>query len=169
MPSQAVLGVDPGVHGGLALLRADGTIAAVWTLNPAMEEWEVVEIVKDASSLLKAYDSVACYFEKVGYIGGGGPRCSKCGKRTGGDGGQGAFTFGRISGGLAFALLALGIRPLYVYPQAWQAAMGCLSGGNKNVTKRRAAELFPGEKVTHASADALLVAEFGRRRCLSRA
>jgi hypothetical protein len=46
----------------------------------------------------------------------------------------------------------------------WQGALECLSGGSKNVTKLRAQQLFPGEKVTHGSADALLIAEYGRRR-----
>jgi hypothetical protein len=41
-----------------------------------------------------------------------------------------------------------------------------MSAGNKNVTKTRAAQLFPGVKMTHAIADALLIAEYGRR-CLN--
>ncbi len=81
-----------------------------------------------------------------------------------GDGGQGAFTFGAVNGLLRGALLALGVRPRYVYPQAWQAAMECMSGGSKNVTKLRAKQLVPAEKVTHGSADALLIAEAERRR-----
>jgi hypothetical protein len=36
--------------------------------------------------------------------------------------------------------------------------------GDKNVSKRRAQELFPQLKVTHATADALLIAEYGRRQ-----
>jgi len=41
--------------------------------------------------------------------------------------------------------------------------MGCMTKGDKNVSKRKAQELFPSMKVTHASADALLIAEYGRR------
>ncbi len=134
----------------MALLRIDGSIASVWTFQPKMVEEEVVNAVQDAVALLRAYDSRECVVEKVGYM----PT----------DGGQGAFTFGHITGGLSFALLALGVRPRYVYPQFWQAEMECLSGGSKNVTKLRAMQLFPGEKITHGSADALLIAEFGRRR-----
>ncbi len=44
----------------------------------------------------------------------------------------------------------------------WQKEMGCLTKGDKNVTKRRAQELFPTLKITHAIADALLIAEYGR-------
>jgi hypothetical protein len=41
--------------------------------------------------------------------------------------------------------------------------MQCLTGGDKNISKRRAQELFPSLKITHAVADALLIAEYGRR------
>lgn len=150
----AVLGVDPGVNGGLALLRADGSVAGLWRLRPDLLEEDVVSMAVLAATSLKAYGGV-CFFEKVGF------------KR--GDGGKGAFTFGGVSRGLAWVLLACGIRPLYVYPQAWQSAMECLTGGNKNVSKRRAKELFPGEKVTHTIADALLIAEYGRRRMVAKA
>jgi hypothetical protein len=39
-----------------------------------------------------------------------------------------------------------------------------LSKGDKNVTKRKAQELFPSLKITHATADALLIAEYLRRK-----
>jgi len=38
-----------------------------------------------------------------------------------------------------------------------------MTGGDKNVSKRRAQELFPEIKITHAIADALLIAEYARR------
>lgn len=155
MTAKAVLGIDPGVKGGMALLRLDGTIASVWTFKPRMDESELVDCVRDAVSLLRAYESWECAFEKVGYM----PS----------DGGQGAFTFGAVNGLLRGSLLALGIRPRYVYPQAWQGALECLSGGNKRITLVRACQLFPTEKVTHASADALLIAEYGRRRLVREA
>ena len=49
-------------------------------------------------------------------------------------------------------------------PQVWQKALGCMTGGDKNVTKRRAQELFPGHKITHATADALLIAHYGTKQ-----
>jgi hypothetical protein len=51
-----------------------------------------------------------------------------------------------------------------VRPAAWQKALGCLTGGDKNVSKRRAQELFPQLKVTHATADALLIAYYGTKQ-----
>lgn len=51
-----------------------------------------------------------------------------------------------------------------VAPGVWQRAMGCLSGGDKNVTKAAAQRLWPSEKWTHATADAALIAEWLRRQ-----
>jgi hypothetical protein len=75
-----------------------------------------------------------------------------------------AFTFGNGFGHLEMALTAAGIPFERVRPQVWQKALGCLTKGDKNVSKRRAQELFPQLKVTHATADALLIAEYGRRQ-----
>lgn len=74
-----------------------------------------------------------------------------------------AFTFGRSYGFLRGLLIAHGIAFEEVRPQAWQKLLGCLSHGEKNVTKAKAQQLFPGEKITHGNADALLIAEFCRR------
>jgi hypothetical protein len=74
-----------------------------------------------------------------------------------------AFTFGKGYGGLLMLLTALDIPFDQITPRKWQTAMGCLSGGDKNVTKRRAQQLFPKLTITHAIADALLLAEFCRR------
>jgi hypothetical protein len=74
-----------------------------------------------------------------------------------------AFTFGNGYGHLEMALTAAGIPFERVRPQAWQKAMGCMSKGDKNVTKAKAQELFPHLKITHATADACLIAEYGRR------
>lgn len=74
-----------------------------------------------------------------------------------------AFSFGRSYGFLRGVLSALAIPYVEVRPQAWQKAMGCLSGGDKNKTKALAQQLYPGEKVTHAVADALLLATYCRR------
>lgn len=75
-----------------------------------------------------------------------------------------AFSFGNGYGHLEMALTAAGIPFERVRPQAWQKAMGCMSKGDKNVTKRKAQELHPQLKVTHATADALLIATYGTRQ-----
>lgn len=42
--------------------------------------------------------------------------------------------------------------------------MGCLTKGDKNISKARAQQLFPTAKITHATADALLLAEWRRKQ-----
>ena len=74
-----------------------------------------------------------------------------------------AFTFGRSYGMLRGVLVGLAIPFVDVRPQKWQRAMGCLSKGDKNVTKAKAQQLYPGEKITHATADAILLATYCRR------
>jgi len=57
-----------------------------------------------------------------------------------------------------------------VRPQEWQKEFKLIvpktwsHTKKKNLHKQRAEELFPGIKVTHAIADALLIAEWGRRQ-----
>jgi len=74
-----------------------------------------------------------------------------------------AFTFGDSLGFLRGLLTAHQIPFEKVTPQKWQKVMCCLSKGDKNVTKAAAQRLFPREKITHANADALLLAEYCRR------
>jgi hypothetical protein len=60
------------------------------------------------------------------------------------------------------ALTAAGIPFTRIRPQVWQKKLGCMTKGNKNITKQKAQELFPSIKVTHAIADALLIATYGK-------
>lgn len=83
-----------------------------------------------------------------------------------------AFTFGSSDGRLRMALVACGIPFNEVAPIKWQNVMQVrtpkdvraeLGHKDKNINKARAAELFPKLKVTHAIADALLLAEYAWR------
>lgn len=76
---------------------------------------------------------------------------------------SGAFNYGRGYGAVQMALHAAGIPFDIAAPSKWQAVMQCSTKGDKNVSKRRAEQLFPSVKVTHAIADALLIAEYCRR------
>lgn len=70
------------------------------------------------------------------------------------------FNFGMSYGALRMAVIASGIPFRDVTPQMWQKALGCRSGGDKNVTKAKAQQFFPNLKITHAIADALLIAKW---------
>ena len=148
MKTQAVMGIDPGVRGGVAVLGEGKGIIFVSGLKPGMTQKAVVGIVRMAAEWLRVAGGSVCIIEKVGF------------KK--GDGGKGANTFGRIDGLLRGAALSMSLDVHDVYPFFWQSMMNCSSGGNKNVTKKKAQELFPSVKITHAIADALLIARYGQ-------
>lgn len=79
-----------------------------------------------------------------------------------------SFKFGRSFGFLIGVLTTLQIPYTLVTPQKWQKAMGCLTHGDKNVSKAAAQRLWPQQKWTHAVADAALIGEYGRRLALRR-
>jgi hypothetical protein len=144
----AVMGVDPGVRGGLSVLDEKGRPALVETFKPQMMEYDLVAVAVGAARRLMELGGVNVYFEKVGFIRG--------------DGGQGSFTFGRVDGLLRGALRASGCQLHDVRPTMWQMKMGCLTGGNKNISKQHASVHFPEIKITHGNADSLLIAYYGR-------
>lgn len=154
-----VLGIDPGVRGGLAVVDQDGVPVHTEAFQPGMTQAALISCVRLA---LYRLDGLRCdlwvYHELVGTM----PH----------DGRVGANTFGRVDGLLRGAVLMWiaergrgQVRE--APPMIWQSRMDCLSGGDKNVTKAKALELFGSRvKVTHGVADALLIAEFGRRSLL---
>jgi crossover junction endodeoxyribonuclease RuvC len=95
-----------------------------------------------------------CFMEKVG------PARGRDGRKQGV---SSTFKFGVAYGFVRGVVVALKIPFHEVSPQKWQKAMGCMTRGDKNVSKAAAQRLFPALKITHAVADALLIAEYGRR------
>ena len=144
----AVLGYDPGVNGGLTVLDAKGLPVFVRGLSDRMTELEALTVAWEAADALMKAGGWEGYVEKVHH-------------QTG-DGGKGSHTFGYIKGLIRGALRTKGVQLYDVPPQLWQAKLECMTGGDKNVSKRRAIELFPGVKVTHKVADSLLIALYGR-------
>lgn len=136
------LGIDPGKTGGLALLDSEGAVASF-----PMPSTEL-----DLYNLLAGWPVPEhAFLEKV--------------HSTPQMGVKSAFSFGRNYGMLLGILTSWQIPFTEVRPQEWQKAMQCMSGGDKNVTKRRAQQLFPKMKITHATAEALLIAAYCRQSC----
>lgn len=140
------LGIDPGQSGGIARLNEVSTSPVVAWSMPSTER-DIWDLLRDATCL-SPQDSF-CYIEKVHSM----PK----------QGVVSSFKFGKNYGTLRMALVALSIPFDEVPPQTWMKYLGCMSGGDKNRTKAKAQQLFPELKVTHAIADALLIAEFARR------
>lgn len=141
------IGIDPGVGGGIAVLRADGQIVDVFKM-PATEV-DLLNALRPFGGGPVAGRQACAMLEKAQPM----PR----------QGVVSMFTYGRGYGALLMALTALWIPFDEITSPIWQAALRCRSHGNKNVTKRRAQQLFPGRTITHAIADALLLAEYNRR------
>lgn len=139
------LGIDPGKSGGIAILDQgfDGWFCR--TIRTLETPADIVNWI-----LLNTYnESAMAMIEKV-------HSSPQMGVKS-------AFSFGQSFGWLLGVLDALRIPYEFVSPQKWQAAMGCKTGGDKNVSKAAAQRLWPNEKITHANADALLIAEYCRR------
>jgi len=143
-----IIGIDPGKNGAIAWIN-DGKPCVEKMPETLADLWEVIcDIADTIPSSTKHLDCKA-YIEQV-------HSSPQMGVKS-------AFTFGQGFGHLEMAITAAGIPFERVSPQKWQKALGCSTGGDKNVSKRKAQELFPAMKCTHATSDALLIAEYGRR------
>ena len=155
MSEAIAIGIDPGKGGGIAVYR--GGVHEAWKM-PLTERdlWTVV------SSL--ATETAWCMIEN--------PASMIPGSR----GVQGIKSIQYSYGLCVMAVTAAGIRWERVSPGKWQREFGLYGKGyttdtiKKNAHKTKAQELFPRLKITHAIADALLIAEYCRRvRCDDRA
>lgn len=138
------IGIDPGKNGGIAVIDELGHAYAdkmPETITDMFEHFDSLNVSHTGDR--------RAYIEQV-------HSSPQMGVKS-------AFTFGNGFGHLEMALTACGIPFERIRPQAWQKALGCMTKGDKNVSKRRAQELFPSLKITHSTADALLIAEYGRR------
>lgn len=154
IPLMLFIGIDPGVSGGIACIDDHAIVHGTFKMPETDRDlWDVLDEIE--SRWHHPPIAVRGVLEKVnsGVFG-------KPGQRMGV---VSAFTFGQGVGRLRMALIAAGIPFDEVLPVKWQTELSCRSRGDKNITKGRAQQLFPQVKVTHAIADALLLAEYGRR------
>lgn len=137
-----IMGIDPGLSGAF-VVSTIATGQVVYSI-PFVKTTphEIVDV-------LRPLEIVKAYIEGVNAMPAQGVSST--------------FKFGMNYGLWQGILTALNIPYERVYPLKWQTAMSCKTGGNKNISKARAQELFPSLKVTHATADSLLIAEYGRR------
>jgi len=140
------LGVDPGASGAIATIDHD--VIETCVLNPKKNT------ERDIADFLNGYRYSKCFaiLEQVNAM----PK----------QGVVSMFKFGQSFGFLRGLLIAMGIPFEMVRPAKWQGYMKCRTGGDKNITKAKASELFPSLKITHDIADAVLLAEYCRRTTL---
>lgn len=139
-----VVGIDPGESGAVAIITMEGGKQHVLRAG----KHTLYDIGQHLFSIRG--DVVCAYLEQVGVRPEQG--ISSAAKFM--------INYGEYRGLLA----GLSIPVKHVLPQVWQRNMRCLTRGDKNVTKRKAQELYPTMTITHADADALLIAEYGRRQ-----
>jgi crossover junction endodeoxyribonuclease RuvC len=148
--SRITIGIDPGANGAIAWIDERGKSCVEKMPDTLQDLWELIrDITNFPRSAIdgrkyKAYLEAVSSSPQMGVVS--------------------SFSFGRGYGNLEMALTAAGIPFERVRPQVWQKAMGCMTKGNKNISKAKAQELFPDKKIIHATADALLIALYGTKQ-----
>lgn len=146
------IGIDPGAHGGIAVLHANGDVFDIVTMpDTPLEIFLYLQDVKSQA------ESVIALLENVGH---GIP----------GQSSSATAKFARHCGHLEMALISLSIPTSMVTPNKWMRhfQLGRSSDYTKtewkNRLKAKAQQIFPslGRKVTLSTADALLMAEYLR-------
>lgn len=144
------LGVDPGESGAFGVVGIDGSPVTSWKFKEQTER-DIWDAMKEFTL---SPDVGLATLEQVNAM----PK----------QGVSSSFKFGQSYGFLRGLLAASAVPYELVRPQAWQGLLQCRTGGDKNISKAKAQQLFPGVKITHANADALLLAEYARRTWISR-
>jgi len=161
-----ILGIDPGVSGGLARLKQDcgrwypsaqpmpvtekGIVDYLWSIQQEAQKEEIdlicfLEHIQPMPIIKRSKGPTGETREEVN------PGLNQIGN------------FMKHYGFLRGCLISIGIPIEDIRPQAWQKLLGCMTRGNKNISKAKAQQLFPTVQVTHKIADALLIAEAGRK------
>lgn len=139
------IGIDPGGSGAFVVLYSDSN-EIDWFPFKDSSEAEIASALEIHCRNFDEGNRAVAVIERVHSM----PR----------QGVASSFKFGQSYGFLRGLLTAFEIPFVEVTPQKWQKAMGCMTKGDKNVSKQRAGQLFPGVKFTHAFADAALIAAY---------
>lgn len=137
------IGVDPGKSGAIAFLPSHGS---PWAIAADSTHHDLCQAMREAwntETIELAVIEQVHSSPQMGVVS--------------------AFSFGQSYGSLEMLLAALNVPFERVRPLKWQTAMQCKTGGDKNVSKRRAQELFPSLRITHRNADALLLAKYAQK------
>jgi len=150
-PYDVIMGIDPGAHGGVCALY-DGKISVMASTKSGGND---IAIKKIAEWSKRKGLSVVAYLEKVHSMPGQGVSST--------------FKFGVEYGKILGALSAFGINKVDVTPVKWQKEFVCsrrrdeAKTVHKNRLKDAAKKLYPNEKITLDTADAILIAVYGKQ------
>ena len=151
--SKILIAIDPGAKGAFAVFRRAEITTVPFTGDSDFLE-SMLSIKLDSQ---RCGDEVVCWLERVGgYVGSGQP-------------GSAMFKFGDNFGFIRGVVMALGFELRLVSPQTWQKGLpstpkladrAAAKRAHKRALKERAAQLYPGRKITLANADALLILDY---------
>jgi hypothetical protein len=166
-----IIAIDPGANGSIVAAYAD-------FLRPGQREihtfptYPIPEKLRDLYEVLNdqlgfgEWGNMVAYLEhNTGFMAGIKRKTADGGEETGGVSPKAMYSFGRNTGHIEMALIALSIPVCRVTPIKWQNAAGVTTAKKrlmtpaqwKNHLKAIAQERFPRTKVTLANADALLM------------
>ncbi len=159
-PKKIIVAIDPGASGGIAWRSHLSGNVKTGSIAIPETEGDFIHFMFNIKEKAQINDiPVIAYLEHVsGFAGEAQP-------------GSRMFNFGRWFWGPMFTIMTMGWRLELVRPVKWQKA---LSLGNsrgmsktewKNKLKAEAQRLFPDQRVTLKTADALLILEYGVREC----
>lgn len=155
--SKVIIGIDPGLAGGLAVMKDN----KVETYNMPEEFPDIYDMLSEIKDGCQITDDIIAVMENVGH---GMP----------GQSSKATATFARHNGHIEMALYALSIRTVMVTPQKWQKyfsnTIGAAPGEKaknekkewKNKLKALAKQMYPDSKPTLYTADAILIADYGK-------
>jgi len=153
------IGIDPGLDGAVAILGPVSSSVEVWRTPTIKVGTRRQYLVREMAAIVhRAGAESSAILEAVHSMPGQGVASS--------------FTFGRGFGVWEGILAALGIPYQLVAPQTWKAVMLRDMPKDKNASKLLASRLWPNlytleearkPKMSDGEAEALLLAEYGRR------
>jgi len=157
MTARAIIGIDPGLTGAIALMNADtGALIDVADLPILIEGKKKIIDAALFRALIERYEPNAAFIEMVSAR----PTDSR----------PSAFTFGRGIGAIEALIMAAGIPMARVAPVTWRKAAGLPTGAGKDASITAALRLHPsarqflsGKQARHDRGDAVLIASWGAR------
>lgn len=161
-----IVGIDPGQSGGIARLKQSGDRWLPSAISmPATEKDIADHLWTLYSEANNEGVEIIAFLEQVQVM----PairRVKTPAGETREEVNAGIVSTAKFMQGYGYlrgCLITIGIPLEDVRPQAWQKLLGCMTRGDKNVSKRRAQQLFPQLIITHKTADSLCIAEAGRQ------
>jgi crossover junction endodeoxyribonuclease RuvC len=153
-----ILGVDPGIHGGLALVEInDGTaptlLEAIDLPTVGVKAKERVDVLALRTWIMTRQPQHA-FIERAQAM----PR----------QGSSSGFKYGRATGAIEAVIACCEVAITIIEPASWKKAHH-LRGGDKEGARQRALQLFPSahallsRKMDHGRAEAALIALHGVR------